>query len=92
MISDAGVPAANPWGGLLSRLPLLCRLLPGRKKHAVILKNDGLGDIILFLPYAAALRKALGSRGCRVSMIVREPWAEFVKRSGCVDRVIVQPP
>lgn len=79
-------------GSLLSRIPLLCRLLPGRKKHAVILKNDGLGDIILFLPYAAALREALHRRGYRVSMIVREPWAEFVRRANCADRIIVQVP
>jgi len=91
MGSDAGIPAANPLGSSLSCLPLLHRLIPGTKKHAAILKNDGLGDIILFLPYAAALHEMLGCRGYRVSMIVREPWAELVRRAGCADRVIVQP-
>ena len=58
MSSDAGVPAADPVGRLLSCIPLLRRLIPGAKKHAVILKKDGLGDIILFFPYAAALHSA----------------------------------
>ena len=83
--------AGSALGAFVSRLPLLGRLFPRRKKHLVILKNDGLGDIILFLPYAAALHRAFAARGWRISMIVRSPWAELVRRAGCVDRIIVQP-
>lgn len=79
-------------GSLVSLLPLLHRLVPGRRSHLAILKNDGLGDIILFLPYAAALHRAFRARGYEVSFVVRSPWAEFVRRAGCADRIIVQPP
>ena len=79
-------------GSLLSLLPLTGRLVPGRRRRLAILKNDGLGDIILFLPYAAALHRAFAAGGYEVSLIVRSPWAEFVRRAGCADRVIVQPP
>ena len=84
--------AVSELGALVSRLSLIRRLFPGVRKHLAVLKNDGLGDIILFLPYAAALHRAFKAGNWRVSMIVRRPWAELVRRAGCADRIIVQPP
>ena len=92
MSDAANRRAVSAIGSFVSRLPLLGRLFPGRKKHLAILKNDGLGDIILFLPYAAALHEAFAARGWRISMIVRSPWSDLVRRAGCADRIIVQPP
>lgn len=84
--------AVRAAGSLAACIPLFARLIPGRRPHLAILKNDGLGDIILFLPFASVLYREFKARGYRVSMIVREPWAELVRRAGIADRVVVQPP
>lgn len=79
-------------GKLLNQISSLKRFLPSYQKRVLILKNDGLGDLIIFLPFVSRLRNHYNRQGYKVLLMVREPWKELAERSGCADGVISQVP
>ena len=78
-------------GKIINSFSALVRLLPFYRKKVLILKNDGLGDLIIFLPFAAQLRRYYNGSGYEVCLMVREPWKDLAQCAQCADRIIVQP-
>lgn len=78
-------------GRLVNCLAVLRKLLPGRRKRVIILKNDGLGDLIIFLPYIDVIRRHYNALGYETTLMVREPWKSLAEKAGCADRILVQP-
>ena len=78
-------------GKIINRISASVKWLPFYRKKVLILKNDGLGDLIIFLPFIAQLRRYYNESGYEVCLMVREPWKELAQRSQCADRIIVQP-
>ena len=78
-------------GKIINRISSLVKYLPFYRKKVLILKNDGLGDLIIFLPFIAQLRRHYNNSGYEVYLMVREPWKELAQSAQCADRIIVQP-
>lgn len=59
-----------------------------KKWNVLIVRNDGLGDLIVTLPLAASLKKQLGVRNVSVTFLVNHHFAMFCKQVKQVDDVI----
>lgn len=63
----------------------LTGFIPGRKKNILILKNDGLGDFIVWIPYAMQLRRHFPADQYRIMIWTDDSRDEFVKSLPFVD-------
>ena len=77
-------------GAIFCWLGRLTRKKDGRKT-ILIIKDDGLGDLILWLPYQAEIRKSYPSGKYRIELVVKSGLADFAEQIPGVDRVLVLP-
>lgn len=57
--------------------------------HVLVVRNDGLGDLILTLPLAASLKKQLGSEKVQVTFLVNKNFEKFCQHINEIDEVLV---
>lgn len=71
------------WTGLINKF---------RSKKAILLiKDDGLGDLILWLPYQAEIRKHYPPEQYRIDLLVKSELAGFAQSIPDADRVLILP-
>ena len=63
---------------------------PNGKKRLVIIRNDFMGDFVVFLPAALALKQALPDY--YITILITEPIAEWAKKCPAFDEVLVLRP
>ncbi len=68
----------------------LIRKKDGRK-NILIIKDDGLGDLILWLPYQAEIRKYYPVDKYQIDLVVKSQYSAFAEQFPGVDRVLVLP-
>ena len=78
------------FGAIVCWLGRLARKKDGRKA-ILIIKDDGLGDLILWLPYQAEIRKYYPAGKYRIDLLVKTGLADFAEQIPGVDRVLVLP-
>ena len=61
------------------------------RKNVCVFKIDGMGDMIVWLPYMHAIQNWCRSRNYRSVFVVAPHVRELVLRSNCADVVLVQP-
>lgn len=66
---------------------LIYSWIPHRKKHILLLKQDVLGDWIIFLPYARAVRKHFHSSKYQLTIMVQPRLFDFVRAMEISDDV-----
>jgi ADP-heptose:LPS heptosyltransferase len=66
--------------------PQTLKFLPDQEDSILMIRTDGLGDLVLALPLLRHLRKSFGSY--RISLLTREEWVDLVQICPYVDEVI----
>ena len=64
------------------------RMLPRRANKIAVIRLDNIGDFILWLDGARAIRTRYPPPDCRVSLIASSKWSEYAELSGLFDEVI----
>ena len=86
----SGKTFMNHVGTIFCQLGKLLRKRTSRKA-VLIIKDDGLGDLILWLPYQAEIRKYYPVEKYRIDLVVKSQYIEISALIPWVDRVLVIP-
>lgn len=78
-------------GCMICFLHRLRKLLPGYRKHILIIKNDGIGDVFLFLPYLQKIRERYSADEWHLTVAVSAGLYPLMLRTKIADKVIVHP-
>lgn len=78
-------PAVMLSAKILCSVRRLFALIPAREKKILVIKSDGLGDFIVWLPYAALLRKHFPADRYRILVWTDDSREDFVKMLPFVD-------
>ena len=71
---------------------LAFRLLPRRRRHIAVVRLDNIGDFILWLDGARAIRTRYPRSDYQVVLIASSKWSEYAELSGLFDEVIAVDP
>ena len=66
--------------------PNVSKLPVGEGNGILVIRTDGLGDLVLALPSLRHLRESFGSR--RITLVTRQEWVDLMQRCPYVDEVI----
>jgi ADP-heptose:LPS heptosyltransferase len=80
-------PALAALDGVVIRLGRIFRR-KGAAKDVIFVRTDNLGDFVLWIPIASALRKHWPWPGFRFMLIANASWAELAQSTGLFDEVL----
>ena len=79
-------------GKLIMAVHLVRRFNPWRRKVVLIDKSDGLGDVLLFLPYLQVIRNHFPMEKYIITILARPQTAEIFTLQKCADKIVAIPP
>ena len=77
---------------LIFSFHVLRKLNPWRKKIVLIDKSDGMGDIIMWLPYAKVMRQYYSPEKYKLNILIYHINKELIENFDFFDKIIVIPP
>jgi ADP-heptose:LPS heptosyltransferase len=78
-------------GYIICYFHFLFHWIPRRKKRILIIKNDGIGDVLLFLPYLQKIREHYSAPEWHLSVAVIPVLYPLIQRAEIADQVIIYP-
>ena len=86
---DRFLPRFCWWLAVLSPIDLVVGLIKRKHnpKHVLVVRLDGIGDFVLWLDAARAIRARFPEGEYRLTLLGNEEWTAFAKRVGCFDEV-----